>query len=210
VTTAIAKRLDRAPPRLGRPQGADTRRKMEEVLRAARAHFARFGYRAATMDAIAAEAGVSKRTLYMWHKDKLALLTACVADGAAHFPPLPSGEGELEAELGDYAARLAGEFTSGNNPGLGMLLFREGHDAPELLAAVDRSITEQIVAPLAAYLRRRGLCDDEAARADLFVTMALGDLHRRYSFGRPTPSPEEIRRHAALAAEVFVRGALKA
>ena len=66
------------------------------IERAARAVFGRLGYARASIDQIAAEAGVSTRTLYNHFGDKLGLFSQVLVDGAA--------------EVADtFEQRLAGE-----------------------------------------------------------------------------------------------------
>jgi AcrR family transcriptional regulator len=49
------------------------------ILAAARTHFFRYGYSALTMDELAAELGVSKKTLYVYFPSKDALIQAILA-----------------------------------------------------------------------------------------------------------------------------------
>jgi AcrR family transcriptional regulator len=73
-------------PRRGRPSPESTRQRMAHLLEVARDIFVRRGYRATTMDEVATAAGVTKRTLYAWHRDKEALFRACIVAGAERFP----------------------------------------------------------------------------------------------------------------------------
>src|SRR5205807_6937409 len=67
------------------------RRKREEILAAAREVFTREGYMGASMDAVAAHAGASKRTVYQYFEDKEQLFAATVLDtvdrGYEYFKP---------------------------------------------------------------------------------------------------------------------------
>ena len=63
----------------GRPKDAD---KAAAVLAAARARFLRDGYRRTSLDAIAADAGVSKVTVYSHFDDKESLFVAVMRDHA--------------------------------------------------------------------------------------------------------------------------------
>jgi AcrR family transcriptional regulator len=90
------------------------------VLAAAAAVAGRRGYHAATIEEIAAEAGVSKQTIYRWWPDKLALFTEVYEDLVprdAFEPNTGSLVGDLEAvaaalsEL--YAGTAAGNILSG-------------------------------------------------------------------------------------------------
>ncbi|MDK1474570.1 TetR/AcrR family transcriptional regulator [Streptomyces sp. 549] len=94
--------------------------KREAIACAARAVFAREGYSRASVDAIAAEAGVSKRTIYNHYKDKeqLFLLTiqeSAQAVGAArralierHLSEVTDLEADLEAFGRAWATPLTG------------------------------------------------------------------------------------------------------
>jgi AcrR family transcriptional regulator len=52
----------------------------QRIVEAARAHFFRHGFRSVTMDDLAAELGISKKTLYAHFPGKLDLLRAVLAD----------------------------------------------------------------------------------------------------------------------------------
>jgi TetR/AcrR family transcriptional regulator, mexJK operon transcriptional repressor len=66
-------------------------RKRQEILAAARAVFTREGYMGTSMDAVAAQAGASKRTVYQYFADKEELFAATVLDtvdrGYEYFKP---------------------------------------------------------------------------------------------------------------------------
>jgi AcrR family transcriptional regulator len=82
-------------------RGADTRRRIEE---AAARLFTSDGYTAATMQAIAAEAGVHVQTIYLAYGTKPALLAACAAR-------LVAGEEDPETHPGErrWARGVASE-----------------------------------------------------------------------------------------------------
>ena len=84
------------------------------VVDAAASVFCREGYAGANIDLIAAEAGVSRQTIYNHHGDKEKLFVAVVRDLTersnaglfqviASFPDRPA---DLEAELAEFAFRL--------------------------------------------------------------------------------------------------------
>src|SRR5467141_1270568 len=58
------------------PADADSRR----IVEAARAHFFSHGFRSVTMDDLAEELAISKKTLYAYFPSKIALLEAVLAD----------------------------------------------------------------------------------------------------------------------------------
>ena len=67
-----------------KPAGKSGRRKadasLQLILEAARAHFFSHGFRSVTMDDLADELGISKKTLYAHFPSKIALLEAVLAD----------------------------------------------------------------------------------------------------------------------------------
>jgi AcrR family transcriptional regulator len=74
----------------------------QRIVEAARAHFFNHGFRSVTMDDLAAELGISKKTLYARFPSKTALLEAVLADKFA-------GVGAaLERISGEHAHDFAG------------------------------------------------------------------------------------------------------
>jgi len=199
-----------AKNRRGRPTARDAQQKMAAVLVAARAQFILNGYRATTMEAIALQAGVSKRTLYFWHEDKAALFLACTLEGSRQLPqPEPGPSHDIRQGLNDYAARLVARLSSDDNYGMAQLLAREGRDFPELTAAVRHGHDVYLVQPLAKFLQRHGF---ETARAQnaaqLFIAMALAEVDRAILLAQPIPTPKEITEHAQFATDIFLFGCL--
>jgi TetR/AcrR family transcriptional repressor of mexJK operon len=194
--------------RRGRPPAGVAQERMRHVLRVARQAFVRDGYRATTMDDIAAAADVTKRSLYLWYADKAALFLACVLEGATRFPPLAIHPDEpVEHALKAYALALAREIASEHAYGMGALLLREGRDFPEVAAAVGRG-EALLTQPLVAYLRKHRLeAPDSVSRAETLVAMILAEAHRALMMGAPAPDPEAVDRQALLAVEIFLNGA---
>src|SRR5688500_10988714 len=95
------------------PRGQLTRRAL--ILEAASRVFAREGFSGASIDMIAAEAGVSRQTVYILIGDKESLFAAVVeettaranADLFATLATFPDHPHDLEAELTGFARRLA-------------------------------------------------------------------------------------------------------
>ena len=75
------------------------------IVAGARRHFFAHGFRRVTMDELASELGMSKKTLYVSFPGKLDLLRAVIADKAAE---LGSDLEQITSEKGmDFPARLA-------------------------------------------------------------------------------------------------------
>lgn len=86
----------------GRPSGAEAEQLSRDLLEAAKRLFMEQGFERTSMEAIAAAAGVTKRTLYRRMTDKTAVFEAAVRLYAAEhvLPPLPAREGRsLEDQL---------------------------------------------------------------------------------------------------------------
>lgn len=78
----------------GRPRSQRARR---AVLHVARALFAKGGYAAATVEGVAARAGVAKTTIYRWWPNRAALLVEVLVEEAAAAAPPPDGGDPLRA-----------------------------------------------------------------------------------------------------------------
>jgi len=193
----------------GRPSPEMTRLRQARLLEIARCTFVRRGYHATTMADVAAAAGVTKRTLYAWHADKEALFRACVEAGAARFPRLePNADERPEIVLERYVIELHEELSREESYGIGLLFMREAAEFPELGGSVRRGYLDYLIEPLALYLRRHHLEEDETQeRAMLFVAMALSPLHNKMLMGMPLPDAHDVRKHARRCVEImFGRG----
>src|ERR1700691_3153643 len=92
----------------GRPSRADALRLRQRILEVATELFLAEGYGSTSIEAVAARAGISKRTLYHRFDDKSALFAAVVHEIIAQIRP-PAGVPLIEgATLHDVLRRLAG------------------------------------------------------------------------------------------------------
>ena len=209
-----------ASGRRGRPSAESTQARQAHLLEVARGIFVRRGYRATTMDEVATAAGVTKRTLYAWHRDKEALFRACVMMGAERFPRLapevlgpemPAGHGPanraLRAVLERYVFDLHTELTREDSYGMGVLFQQEAAEFPELTLSIQRGHIDYLVEPLAQFLRLYGLEEaNSVERTLLFVAMALSPLHNAMLAGIPLPDVKGARDHARRCVEIFLNG----
>lgn len=197
-----------APPkRRGRPSRDQSLLRRRAVISAARSEFIEKGYRAATMDAIAARADVAKRSLYLWHADKAALFRACVIDGVHHLD-LPSlvTETDLERGLLQFSRALLSALSADYAYGMGALLMHEGRDFPELAHAVAQSHIV-ILEPLIAFFQRHGVSAADGPRlANLFEAMLLSDLQQRMVLDLPAREPAALGRRAEDTVRLFLHG----
>lgn len=211
----IADDITAASGRRGRPSAETTLARQAHLLEVARGIFVRRGYRATTMDEVAAAAGVTKRTLYAWHRDKETLFRACVMLGAERFPRLapevPEGEGpdhpRLRATLERFVLDLHNELTREDSYGMGALFQREAGEFPELAQSIQRGHIDYLVGPLAEFLRLYRLEEaNSVERTMLFVAMALSPLHNMMLVGIPLPNEQQARVHARRCVQIFLDG----
>ena len=144
----------------------------ERIVAAARQHFLAHGFRSVTMDDLAQELGMSKKTLYAHFSTKTALLEAVLV---ANF-------NAIESELADIAARFENDFVAGLHGFLACLqrhtaqiqppFVRDvGRDAPETFRMIERrrrALIERHFGQLLAEGRREGLI-----RKDIPVQLIL-------------------------------------
>lgn len=193
----------------GRPTADVSRQKAAAILTVAREAFCRCGYRQVTMRQIAEAALVSTRTLYNQYGDKFSLFEACLKFGSSAFPVLEDDpSADVGAVLQRFAIDLVKMLSGETSQSLGMLVYREGVDFPELIKASERNQQDYLVQPLAAFLSRHRLArDDGEQRAKVLLSMMLAGWQRRVTFRQPFPGDEDLEAHATLVVHLFLEGA---
>lgn len=206
-----------AVPGLGPPERASGA-KHRQILEAATRVFLRDGYAAASMDAVAAEAGASKRTVYNHFGSKEALFGTIVrgrCDRLLRAMPLPDDPGP--DETGDHPrailTALARQFLElvlqPESLDMHRLLLGEAARQPELGRMFYRSGPARAAEALAGYLARQaartdggGLrIEDPRLAAEQFFGMVLGHVQLRALLG-VEPSPDAARLDATVEAAV--------
>jgi AcrR family transcriptional regulator len=167
-------------PRRGRPlsPGYD-----EAILQATLRLMARDGYARASMDAIAAEAGVTKATIYRRYAGKASLATAALSYLREQRPPQVTDDprADLVEELRRFRAGI--ERPHGMAM-LGTVLAEEGH-LPELLEHFRRDVVLPRRARLRSVLRRARLRPGIGVEAA--VNIVIGQYYAAYlAGGRPS------------------------
>jgi AcrR family transcriptional regulator len=183
---------------------------LAHILEVARELFIERGYRSVTMRDVAERAQASTRTIYNHYSDKLSLFKACLDSGSAAFPVLVWSPAEgIEPVLCRFAANIVRVLSTDSSMLMGRLVYREGSDFPELVRAAQDIERCHLIEPLAAYLQRVCLADEQDAvlRAKLFLALAIAEWERAVSYRLPLPTAEAIERHAELAVRLFLDGA---
>src|SRR5271156_216964 len=103
----MARRATKAVARGGRPSRADALRLRQRILEAATELFLAQGYGSTTIEAVAARAGISKRTFYDRFDDKSVLFAAVVHRIIEHIRPPPEVPLIEGATLSEVLRRLA-------------------------------------------------------------------------------------------------------
>ena len=168
-----------------------TERKRADMLAAGRRAFLERGYRDASMDAIAREANVSKRTLYSHFESKESLFEAIVRDaGDEMVAPIRRADADADVEatltaLGKEFVRLA---LSPWVNALHRLVVAESVRFPELGRLYYETASEKLWNVVADYLAeqaRRGTLRIENPRlaAEQFCAILSGHPHVRLQLG---------------------------
>jgi TetR/AcrR family transcriptional repressor of mexJK operon len=198
------RKATKAGGRGGRPTRADALHLRLRILEVATQLFLAQGYESTTIEAVAARAGISKRTLYHRFEDKSALFTAVVHNIIEQIRP-PAGVPLIEgATLHDVLRRLANMILRAAlaPPALALhrLIMAESARFPELARAVNgdsstREATTLISDLLARDLRKSKLSGEQRLfAAEQFIFMVVTVPQRRaMGYGVPmTPSELDV------------------
>ncbi len=187
--------------------------KQDRIREAARRVFMREGY-GASMDLVAAEAGVSKQTVYAHFGSKEGLFRAIVEASSEEFlTVLVEREriGECPAKtLTELAHRFLSLVLSPQALALHRMLVAEAPRFPDLARAVYSAGPARAARRLAAFLEdqdQRGALavPDPVLAAEQFFGALIGQVHLRALLGVAEPSHPEIERVASYAVESFLR-----
>lgn len=204
--------------------------KRAQIVVAASRLFIESGYGAISMDAIASEAGVSKRTVYSHFEDKNALFIAvmdthCEAmggnrvlhdtNGGAVYVPDDIAEGLVDRStrtvLIAFTIRFLRIVLSENAIRIFRVIQSEAVRFPELAQNFELNSTGPMIRRLSGFFAERVACgaltmpDVELASWRL-VAIVKEPYHFALCLGRgEAPSLEEIEAHAADTVDFFLR-----
>ncbi len=200
----------------GRPSRAVSQQIPAKLLKAGAQLFLSHGYEKTTMDAVAAKAGMSKRTLYTRFPGKADLFEAVVNDvlsrtvralGEEH-----TFEGLLQDNLVAFAENLLKSALVPDVIAVERVVTGEAKQFPELAARLHQRFADYIVdllSELIAHFEPERKRPRETVRrdAELFLAMvALPPLRRAVLFQSKPGLSDEDRAAIARAAEVFAKG----
>ena len=169
----------------GRPRSPEVNRR---ILGATMKVMGRSGYAAMSIEEVAAEAGVSRPTIYLRYPGKAELATAALASYRDRGRPAETGDTRA-----DLVARLR-HFRRGVERPFGMAMIgsvlAEEHATPELLLL----FRERVVEPRRDELREvlehaRGRGElKEGADTEAALNMLVGSYYAQYLAGKPFPN----------------------
>jgi AcrR family transcriptional regulator len=198
-------------PQRGRPRDPEVVRR---ILEAAQGHFNEHGLERASVDAIAADAGVSKTTVYNNFGSKERLFQAVVRDRTATVVAGVAGAGALDPDLPEKALLAIGArflALARGDDALGALraVYGVAGAQPEVCRAFYKEGPERVNGELAAYLRRADAAGTLKVRnplqaADLFLSIFLGSGHFRGLLKLEMPDSRENRALLREAVRVFM------
>lgn len=177
-------------PRWGR--GVASRRRREDILRAAKSVFFREGYALATIDRIAEQAGTTKRTVYDHFGSKEALFRETIAFACAQFVNLLPAPKELPPEprngVRAYLERVRALVSSPEIVRFQRLVIAEAERQPDLgptlhvtaIAPSEKRLADYLAAAVASG---RAKPHDTAGTARTLLSFATAELRLRRLFG---------------------------
>lgn len=200
-----------SPPGPGRPKDPAKR---AAILEAARRMFSQHGFEGASMDQIAAEAGVSKLTVYSHFGEKSALFATIVRMYCEQSLPAALFEPAPEVPLRERLLEIARAFFSMITTPEALAGHRalctprvHGSQLPEIYWEAG---PQRVQSALGELLQRRIAfgelqIDDVPRAASQFFVLVKGDLQARMLFGHCDPSATEgIEEHLQASVDMFL------
>jgi len=187
----------------------------ERILAAARKIFLDGLPEHATMDAVAQQAGMSKKTIYREFKSQVELLGALLMENVAdmgEFPGPKPGD-DIEIELYGMLVRMVGHFTSPRSMALFRLIVSEVRRYPELMSATKpKGFPRELLADWLAspIVREKYTIEDPDDAAAMLFGMVMQDSGFKLMVVSTSVMPQHvIEARARRAVQIFLRGVRK-
>lgn len=160
--------------------------KRNAILMAAAELFLEQGYEPVSMDAIAAKADVSKRTVYSYFDSKSVLFSSiliahCNSMGGIALPDHAAGH-EPRKVLTEFGRVFLRMITSPRAVAMQRVIFREVERLPEVGRVFFQNGPQRHIAKLSEYLKQAGAegrlkIDDPTGAAFLFMSIVKAPFH---------------------------------
>lgn len=200
----------------GRPQVRCDDDTKSLIIEAATAQFHESGYAAASISAIAQNAGVSTKTLYRLFPNKADLFACMISDRIGRFFLAVNPDAHKDEDLREGLERILtvyGTLTfSEDTIDIFRLVIGESDRFPELAASFYERAIVKTNAVMEAWLReqvergRLALDDPHAASGMLRGMMVMEPQRAAMLRQAPAPGSEEIRVRAKMCADLFLKG----
>lgn len=179
--------------------------KRRQITEAARTLFLAQGFAGTSMDAVTAEAGVSKQTLYAYFPTKVDLLAAVLFGAMSELqlhpphPVRPETREDLRQSMVGFATMLIATLLRPDTIALIRLVLGEAFRVPELRAAVREALPGQVLDRTRTILRdvdARGVI--RVRDVDLAARMFIGPVMTYVALdgflsADPSPAPDTDR-----------------
>jgi AcrR family transcriptional regulator len=208
--TAIAR------PRAGRPTREQAEARHAELLARALDHFLDKGFEQATIEAIAADVGMTKRTVYNRYADKASLFRAAVHRAIERFTVSEeriraTDCGDLEQTLINIAMLRIDLIASPEGLKLQRIINTESYRFPEIFTESYELGSLPTIRFLAALLARETeagnlAIDDPLMAATVFMSMVVSGPVRFILAANPLPG-KLLDRRVAYGVRLFLDGA---
>ena len=190
-------------------EGARARAKREQILAGARRVFLRDGFAGAGTDAIAAEAKVSKRTLYAYYPSKEELFADVMRRLTIENPQTralesieemsPGDEDELRRDLLELASKIVSTMMQPDYLALLRTTIADTHRVPQLGGLFRATVPEVALRSFAVFIeksRERGVVGrdvdgETAARMFVGTLLTYAVLDGLFAEGPPHPPSQE-------------------
>jgi TetR/AcrR family transcriptional repressor of mexJK operon len=195
----------------GRPKDLEKR---AAILCAAKRLFPRSGFEGTSMDAIAAEAGVSKLTVYSHFTDKETLFFAAIQARCEEQMPATLFDVDLKGPVRDQLEEIARAFLKMVMAPESVALHRlltSGTTSPKLVQLFWDAGPRRVQGGLQQFLRSEVDADqldiaDVPRAASQFFALLKGEVHARLLCGcEELVSGREIDTHVRATVEFFLR-----
>jgi len=184
------------------------------LLNVATEHFVRLGYSATTVDRIAVEAGVGKRTIYSRYPDKEKLFFAVVQRLSEKrvFDQLPIGDDvPLEEGLRRLARTMIDSGFKAEQLTIGRMILTELNHFPDLGKLQWQAIEDEHGRKLIRYFRhqkQKGAIRNlrPSFLADLFLSNVFSFINNVAIMGQPIPTSAQIEEFIDDLIDILVNG----
>lgn len=205
----------------GRPRNADKGARLANILRTAEFLFVEKGYGNVSLEAIAREAHVAVRTIYVKFGGKAGLLNAVITEGRARYF---AGMTDMETDprpaieiLTEFSVRFVELLSLPAFIKLHRMVIAEAQTTPDLALTFFRAGPMQMREQLGCFFRRADIAaqlSTELSPETLSIHLLnclLGDQATRIWFEEDSPCDAiQLRANVAIGLKLFLNGARSA